>query len=232
MRGGWIHALPARITIAPWPSSSVLIQPLYICSRQFAVVRRRAFCVGRTTIYYSTVFRQVRRVPPILLRQRCDGRNKRGVGNGFWLGTDARHGFAHASFDRGFPTSGGAIPDIRSALHRISGAGGAERRQNVGLGLSDSWLGEGATNVTRACSRCKPRKGTRARQRADQRGTGRPRPDRGGEGKPGCSGFAAHHRKTDRTVRATQGCRPPADRKGNREPFEAGAFSHTAPVRG
>src|SRR5215475_2110920 len=83
MRGGWIHALPARIVIAPWPSSSVLIQPLYICSRQFAVVRWRAFCVGRTRIYYSTVFRSVRRVPPILLRQRCDGRNKRGVGK--WL---------------------------------------------------------------------------------------------------------------------------------------------------
>src|SRR5437660_7795685 len=119
MRGGWIHALPARITIAPWPSSSVLIQPLYICSRQFAVVRWRAFCVGRTRIYYSTMFRSVRRVPPILLRQRCDGRNKRGVGK-WLLARDGRaDGFAHASFDRGFPTGGGAIPDIRSALHRI-----------------------------------------------------------------------------------------------------------------
>src|SRR5258706_15651944 len=93
------------MTIAPWPSSSVLIQPLYICSRQFAVVRRRAFCVGRTRIYYSTVFRPVRRVPPILLRQCCDGWNKRGVGNGFWLGTDARHGFAHASLIDAFRTA-------------------------------------------------------------------------------------------------------------------------------
>ena len=32
-------------------------------------------------------------------------------------------------------------------------------------------------------------------------------------------------------LRATQGRRPPADRKGNREPFEAGAFSNPAPVR-
>jgi hypothetical protein len=38
----------------------VCIQPLYICSWQSAVVRWRAFCVGKTRGYYSRTFGPVR----------------------------------------------------------------------------------------------------------------------------------------------------------------------------
>src|SRR5262249_48206396 len=72
-------------------NNSGLHHPFYSCSRESAAVRWRAFCVGRTRVYYSTVFAPVRRVPPILLRQRCDGRNKRGekmaCGSGLTRGT-------------------------------------------------------------------------------------------------------------------------------------------------
>src|SRR5262249_57885529 len=109
MRGGWIHALPARITIAPWPSRSVLIQPLYICSRQFAVVRWRAFCVGRTRVYYSTAFGPVRRVPPILLRQRCDGRNKRRERQIIGIGRTRLYELLNS----------GELPSIRTGFRRL-----------------------------------------------------------------------------------------------------------------
>jgi hypothetical protein len=44
------------------------------------------------------MFAPVRREPPILLRQRCDRRNERGLQeNGIWVRTDARRAAAHAS---------------------------------------------------------------------------------------------------------------------------------------
>src|SRR5271166_5179577 len=57
----------------------VLLKPLNICSRQFAVVRCCVFCVGTSMSYYPPSFGRVRLLPSHLLRQRCDGRNKRGL---------------------------------------------------------------------------------------------------------------------------------------------------------
>ena len=74
---------------------------LYSCSRWFVVVRSRTVCVGITVGYYPSVFAPVRLEPPILLRQRCDPRNRRGLGNGVWVRTDARRAAAYASVNRG-----------------------------------------------------------------------------------------------------------------------------------
>src|SRR5262249_23074226 len=119
-------------------------------------------------------------MPANLLRQRCDGRNKRGVANGLWLGTDAGNGIAHASFDRRLAAGGGSVSGLRSALHRAGGAGGAKRHQDLGLGISDSGRGKGAAGFARPRGRCEPGKSARAGERLDQPGTGGPRPDHRG----------------------------------------------------
>src|SRR5262249_39609710 len=92
-------------------------------------------------------------MPANLLRQRCDGRNKRGVANGLWLGTDAGNGIAHASFDRGLAAGGDSVSGFRPALHRAGGAGGAKRHQDLGLGISDSGRGKSAAGFPPARGR-------------------------------------------------------------------------------
>jgi hypothetical protein len=48
-----------RYYYLPVSLAQACIQPLYICSRAFAIVRLRAFCVDRT-IYYSAMFGPLR----------------------------------------------------------------------------------------------------------------------------------------------------------------------------
>ena len=200
----------------------------------FAGVRKRSQAFAQRQVfalYYNVLESQTRSravasgrlKPGNLLRQRCDGRNRKRTGKHERIGQDAAHGNADRAEDRKPQARGSPVSRARRPRPRSRRARRADRREDVGSELPRQRRRQGEAPVARPRRRRQPGAGARACAPVDVGGPARRRPPRRGRGGARSQGARDHGRAVDRALRSPQGRGTPENLEGDRAPAQARA---------